>query len=203
MTDIQSLKTRQDSKQLSGDPVRSLIAANVAALNESKNILQGLSTEHYNASCKPVFQSTLGAHFRHLLEHYSCFLAAVTGAEKLICYDSRRRDIEIERNRPHALQVLDSIVTQLCALKLIGDATATQYMRDQDVLAPTPTTLSRELLFLQSHTVHHHAMIAAMCRIHGHKVPENFGVAIATQAFQAAQQACDANQPALEKEGLK
>jgi uncharacterized damage-inducible protein DinB len=38
----------------------------------------------------------------------------------------------------------------------------------------------RELQFLASHTIHHHAMVALLCRVAGQPVPEHLGLAPST-----------------------
>lgn len=182
--------------------LKPLLAANIAALSEGKAVLESLDDVQFRSSCKPAFQSTLGAHYRHLLEHYVCFLKSTQHVGSLICYDSRKRDVKIEQNRAYALQALDQVVAELCAFEAPGAATGEGELgasalevgsfevRDHQMVPPLATSLARELLFLQAHTVHHHAIIAAMCRILEHTVPENFGVAIATQAFIDAQKNC-------------
>lgn len=186
MSDFANLDPR---RLLEGeDGFQPFLAANTTALLDGLTVLESLSDELYVRSCKPAFQSLIGAHFRHLLEHYQCFLHSVKNGDQLICYDSRQRDVNIELHRVHAVRVSVALVEQLNSFEIMAEDCC-YTVRDQQTLAPIATTIARELLFLQSHTVHHHAIIAAMCRILGHDVAENFGVAIATQAFNAEQQA--------------
>ena len=53
-----------------------------------------------------------------------------------------------------------------------------------DVAAPegeiTESSLGRELQFLQGHSVHHYALMAAMMRFSGEPVDDHFGVAPST-----------------------
>ena len=55
---------------------------------------------------------------------------------------------------------------------------------DEQSQGPVQTNLQRELLFLQSHTVHHYAIIGAMTRAFGNHTDDEFGVAIATRTHQ-------------------
>ena len=55
---------------------------------------------------------------------------------------------------------------------------------DEQSVEPIATNLQRELLFLQSHTVHHYAIIGAMTRAFGNQPDNEFGVAIATRTHQ-------------------
>ena len=55
---------------------------------------------------------------------------------------------------------------------------------DQQASEPVVSTVYRELLFLQSHTMHHYAIIGAMTRSFGAQPADDFGVAIATRTHQ-------------------
>lgn len=167
-----------------------LLLANVATLSEGANVLRGMDNTVYTASCSPIFMATIGAHFRHLIEHYSCFLRGVAEDRLQVCYTQRERNPRIELERDYALQTLHQVMEQLGGSELDRVSRRVWRASDQDVLDPVPTTLARELLFLQSHSIHHFAIIAAMCRMHDFAVPENFGIAISTQAFNAAQALC-------------
>ena len=172
MNDLASLQTVPEDSSSTASST-SLITANLAALNEGRGVLESLSDEQYVASCQPAFRSTLGAHYRHLIEHYSCFLDSVQNGRELVCYASRARNGQIELDRSYALQQLNSVAEELCQLDPASLRGVSVEMRDQEGLPPASTNLERELLFLQSHTILHHAMIASMCRILGHEVPDN------------------------------
>ena len=51
------------------------------------------------------------------------------------------------------------------------------------------STLGREIMFAVSHAIHHHALIAMLCGIRAIPVPEDFGVAPSTIAYQKQQTA--------------
>lgn len=180
-----------NSLALADEPLKPLLAANIAALREGQEVLNLLTNEQYNASCLPAFQSTIGGHYRHLLEHYVCFFKSTSARNGVICYDTRDRDAKVEQDIEYAGAVLEQMLSHLCAFDRRQFTGLQWKMRDQDALEIIHTTLARELLFLQAHTVHHHAIIAAMCRMQGVSVPEQFGMAISTQAFLAAQSDCE------------
>ena len=62
-----------------------LLQTNIDALEEGSALLALLNPDQYMQGYKPVFQSTIGAHFRHVLEHYRCFLKQYSSGE--LCYD--------------------------------------------------------------------------------------------------------------------
>ena len=48
------------------------------------------------------------------------------------------------------------------------------------------STLDRELRFIQSHTIHHFALIGWMLRALGVRIPEDFGLAPSTRSYWAS-----------------
>jgi uncharacterized damage-inducible protein DinB len=156
---------------------QSLIDANIQALKEGAELLLMLDSEQYDSDLKPAFQTTIGAHYRHLLEHYHCLFTQL--AKGVFCYDKRERDEQLESDREYALRSIADILGQLETIDFT--LFAQQYhIVDHQLAAPLATTLQRELLFLQSHTVHHFALIAAIARGLGLQPMPDFGVAIAT-----------------------
>jgi len=49
------------------------------------------------------------------------------------------------------------------------------------------TSIKRELAFLLSHTIHHYAIVAIICRLQGLSVEDDFGIAPSTLRHRAAQ----------------
>jgi len=159
-------------------PNKKLLQTNIDALEEGSALLALLKPEQYMLGYKPLFQSTIGAHFRHVLEHYRCFIKQLDTGE--FCYDSRERDQLLERDFDYANTTIDDLISSLRDLES-RDLDKQCSVLDQQADQPVVSTLSRELLFLQSHTVHHYAIIGAMTRSFGTQPAEDFGVAIATR----------------------
>lgn len=160
---------------------QSLLDINITALDEGAQLLSILEANQYTAGYKPAFQSTIGAHFRHVLEHYRCFLSQIASGS--FCYDNRERDQLLECDADYAARTLNEIRAAL--LELDASVFDQDYvMHDVQAAGPVTTTLQRELLFLQSHTVHHYAIIGAMTRAFGNQPEDDFGVAIATRTHQ-------------------
>lgn len=160
---------------------RSLLTTNITALEEGADLLTILGAEQYTAGYKPAFHSTIGAHFRHVLEHYRCLLTQLeTGS---FCYDNRERDQLLECEIDYAARTIAELTV---ALSNISDSDFERLYSicDEQAAGPVETTLQRELLFLQSHTMHHYAIIGAMSRAFGKQPDDDFGVAIATRTHQ-------------------
>ena len=161
--------------------INSTARANVTTLEEGLALLNTLSDEQYSQGHRPAFQSTIGAHFRHFLEHYQCFFDQLES--DVICYDTRQRDASLEQSKQHAVTIIDSILKKLHELNE-AQASRQLLLKDEQIDAPISSNIQRELLFLQSHTVHHFAMIAAMARSIGVELAPDFGVAIQTRNFE-------------------
>ena len=159
----------------------SLLQTNVEALKEGATLLAAISAEQYTQGYKPAFHSTIGAHFRHVLEHYRCFLGQLPTTQ--FCYDDRERDQLLECDFDYAKQTIGELSQ---ALSSLSDDVLNQscHLLDQQASKPVSSSVHRELLFLQSHTMHHYAIIGAMARALGSKPESDFGVAIATRTHQ-------------------
>lgn len=159
----------------------SLLQTNVDALEEGATLLTAISTEQYTQGYKPAFNSTIGAHFRHVLEHYRCFLNQLSSGK--LCYDNRERDQLLESDCDYAKRTIEDLKQALVSLSDEALSKSCEVV-DQQADGIVTSSVHRELLFLQSHTAHHYAIIAAMARALGSQPEANFGVAIATRTHQ-------------------
>lgn len=129
--------------------------------------------------------ATIGAHFRHVLDHFTAFFVGLD--EGLIEYERRDRDVRIERDAAFASEVARATLDALDGLRDAPDRPIAIVCRvgaraeQPDVR--TQSSIRRELQFLLSHTVHHYALIAAELRVRGQTVPEGFGVAPSTLGY--------------------
>ena len=169
---------------------KSLLQTNVDALKEGAELIGVLEPGQYIKGFKPAFQSTIGAHFRHVVEHYRCFFKQMP--DGVFCYDERDREQILECDAEYMVEAINKVISQFADVSDPAfDQTYT--LMDEQSLGPVETTLQRELLFLQSHTIHHYAIIAAMTRSFGNQPQEDFGVAIATRNHQKCSESATAN----------
>ncbi|MGI9286643.1 MAG: hypothetical protein ACR2P1_14755 [Pseudomonadales bacterium] len=169
--------------------ITTVIASNVAALRTGRGIIAELGDEHYNFVCSPYTTSSIGSHFRHIIDHYECLFAGLTNCH--IDYDQRARDPLVEQHTQHALQQLDAIVDAVQALhsavnldpnlKLsVSLCTAMDRTRE----TAFESTLLRELVFLHGHTTHHFSLVAMLMRLIDLPVDDTLGIAPSTLAYQ-------------------
>jgi len=164
-----------------------LIDNNIDTLQAAITLLETLPADRYTHVERPYFESSLGKHLRHIVDHYLCFQRDLEAG--IIDYDQRLRDSQLESDRDYAINVIRTLQSYLKTLKTTVSTIAEpdrtlNVLMCNDVDMPrgqmTHSSLGRELQFLQGHTVHHFALMAAMVRISGLHVDNDFGVAPST-----------------------
>lgn len=169
---------------------RELIATNVAWLRQALALVRGIDDVSYRTSPEGLAPHRAGAHLRHILEFYECFL---NGLESLnVDYDARQRDERIETSRQVAMDRITAIIERLETEPLVRrDSVLFVRMEDAKAnLLEDPylcSTVGRELQALSSHTIHHFALIAITLRAHGVSVDPDFGMAPSTLRFRSSQ----------------
>lgn len=162
-----------------------LVAALVAALRQTADLLAGLTDEQYARKPGGALPSSIGGHVRHNLDHVASLLSGLPGGR--LDYDARERGTAVESDRRAALAAVHRLERELLRFPW-GDAPAA--VRLTLLAAPdrppveVATTPPRELAFVLSHTVHHNALIAVLAAAVGASVPAMFGYAPATVAYQ-------------------
>jgi uncharacterized damage-inducible protein DinB len=159
---------------------------NIHFLVQGQELLVTLAAERY-AAPGPHGQASAGAHLRHVIDCYRCFLAGYP--KGTIDYDARERDRRIETDRDVAFATIAEIIDRLQQLPEDGLALPVKIQVDtvawdQGKNMWTDSTIARELQFLLSHTVHHYALIALILRCHGFDPGPEFGVAPSTLEYR-------------------
>ncbi len=158
-----------------------LHADNIAGLRRLRDVVAQMTAEQYTASVSPC-DSGIGAHVRHVLDHYDALWIGLERGH--INYDERQRDPRTEQDIDYALQRIDDQIDRLGKLQTVDPALALTVCMDcgstQSTEVAAPTSLQRELQFLVSHTVHHDALIAAAAAQLSLTTTADFGVAPST-----------------------
>lgn len=167
-----------------------VIAANLHCLEQAIELL-GRLPEPAFARTEVRHAKTVGPHLRHVLDHYSAFIAGLPDFR--VDYDAREREARLESEIGFAQARMREISGDLVLLEedLLelpiqvrlesGGAEAEQWSH---------STVRRELQFLLSHTVHHFALIAVLLERFEIAVPDDFGIAPSTLKYWQAQAPC-------------
>ena len=159
-------------------------------LRQGEALLCTLDDTNYTRKLRPAFNSAIGGHYRHCIDHFQCLLRGLK--ENEINYDHRERDRRIETDREFALAETQRILSAYhfiptpfldCPINvrsLIGHASG-----ESPLIA---STVGRELMYAVAHTIHHYALIAVMCGLLDVPVPNGFGVAPSTLRYRSEQQ---------------
>ena len=134
-----------------------VVRANIYFLEQGVSLLSSISNEEYSFNNGKYFNSGIGRHFRHIIDHYLSFIHY---SNNKINYDQRDRDVELEVNRKIKVKSNEGVT---------------------DLNSPwSESSVRRELQFLISHTVHHYALIGIILKTMDVYIPENFGKAPST-----------------------
>lgn len=167
-----------------------VIAANLHCLEQAIDLLGRLPVPAF-ARTEARHAKTVGPHLRHVLDHYSAFIAGLPDFR--VDYDAREREARLETEIAFAQARMREISGELVLMEedLLelpiqvrlesGGAESEQWSH---------STVRRELQFLLSHTVHHFALIAVLLERFEIAVPDDFGIAPSTLKYWQAQAPC-------------
>ena len=162
---------------------------NLHFLDQGRALVDDLSDELFTRSDGKGHASA-GAHLRHVLDCYRCFLRGLEPGR--VDYDARERDPRLETERAVASAVIGEISSGLRKLELEDRERALRVRVDAAAWGSsdswTASSVGRELQFLLSHTVHHYAIIAMTLRSLGYDPGQRFGVAPSTLEHQDARE---------------
>lgn len=163
----------------------SIANQNVAKLIEMKNLLSKLPKSMYIKPKNILSGSSIGQHFRHIVEFYLCLEKGI--GQNKVCYDDRKRDFLLESNITYTLNILDYLITLFT--KSIEDKALilmANHDTDENEYSEIHTSLYREMTYALDHTIHHLAIIkiALLDEKDFEDLDENFGVAPSTIRYR-------------------
>lgn len=160
-----------------------MIGSNISLLEQGASLLAKLDDELYTSVPVGVSKSGVGAHLRHCLDFYGCFLRGLATAR--IDYDWRERNDLIEKDRAAAISKIRETADGLNRLQVVNGELLVKLEGEQaqSGSAWSRSSIKRELQFLLSHSVHHYALIAFLLRLQGFEPSADFGVASSTLKY--------------------
>lgn len=151
-------------------------------VNQAIDLLEEMQVSEYQKKLPPHFPSSIGAHMRHIVDHFTALInGSVSGH---INYNLRSRESQIEQSPQAARERLSDISAWLDAIDCSLLDAKVMVTSEIDVTRTQSTTcqstLERELVFASSHAIHHYALVRIMCAMQNKTIPEFFGYAPAT-----------------------
>jgi hypothetical protein len=151
-------------------------------------LLDRMNDDTYARALGGTFGGSLGAHYRHVLDHFLCLLEGIRTGE--VNYDKRLRDPQVERSVTHARLITDRLMNQFDELSLEAlerDCVVTYSVGYGDEGEETAAShVAREVMFCVGHAIHHYAILKLLCAGAGVELPYEFGIAPSTLKHAAA-----------------
>lgn len=143
-------------------------------------LIEAVTDDAFVAPSATIRGGTIGAHVRHVLDHYAALFNGVEAPP--VAYDRRERRLAMERDRAAARSAVESLRSRLLSPALGADSpVAIRVMTSaegQEV--ELRSTFGRELAFATHHAIHHLAMMRAIASEFGVSLADNFGKAPST-----------------------
>src|SRR5208283_2276226 len=151
----------------------SLSVAVKDVLQQGCSFLDGLSDEVYARPLNGTLSSSLGAHYRHVLDHFFCLQEGIgTGR---VNYDERRRNPQLEVSVAQARFATEVLIEEFhgLAADVLQRECAVTYSvgYSEGGVDMVRSNLAREVMFCVEHAIHHYAILKLLCAGLGVKWP--------------------------------
>ncbi|MBL7803402.1 MAG: hypothetical protein JNL02_06685 [Saprospiraceae bacterium] len=154
--------------------------------DQMAELLAALKPASFCTPLKILHGSSIGQHFRHILEFYTCLIEGCDSG--MVNYGGRRREQRIEESPAAALAVLEYTMTIVGQLDEQTTILVESEFSDRgsDNRPAYPSSIGRELQYAFDHAVHHLAIIriGLESSFPDLVVPANLGVAPSTLKYR-------------------
>lgn len=148
-------------------------------INQVTDLLSQIAPHEYRQPLPEFDGSTLGQHFRHILEFFICLEKGIPSG--IVDYAARERNLLFEDAPGVALAAMDSFAK---VLEGLSSSTEVAFKAEfGGIERPCyPSTVGRELVFVYDHAIHHLAIIkiGLRCRFPHIRVDKDLGVSPST-----------------------
>jgi len=167
-----------------------LISAAEDVLNQGLTLLNNIDERSYRQKEEGPWGSSIGAHYRHVLDHFLCLIEGLWDGE--INYDHRGRCLEIESSIQAARLATTELIDALAAIpdEVLNQTCTVIYSvgyEDYEAQA-VGSVVARELMFSVGHAIHHYAIMKLLSSARSVVLPYEFGIAPSTLKYQEAHQ---------------
>lgn len=159
-----------------------MISAAETVLLQGCALLKTVSSKDYSHRQRGATGASIGAHYRHVLDHFVCLIEGLWDLE--INYDERARNPEIEQSAEAALAATQDLIGAMCSIPpevMQSECTVIYSVGYGEAGSETvKSNVGREIAFCVGHAIHHYAILKLLCAAAGVELPYEFGVAPST-----------------------
>ena len=152
-------------------------------LNQKLYVLELVTAEDYVKKVPIIFDSSVGSHLRHSLDHFTRLIDAANSPNKFANYDERKRNTVIEIDPSEAKNVIEGMKEKIQLMNLSSDVEVS-FIGDEKTFDSykVKSTVFRELSFVSHHAVHHLSMIKLILNYLNYQLPSDspLGIALST-----------------------
>lgn len=155
------------------------INAILAVVQQINHVLEQLEPHEYRRQLPEFEGSSLGQHFRHILEFFQCLENGVHSGT--VDYAARERNLLYEDNPNLTSTAFEAFADVLPTLHIFDPVEVRAEFGGQE--RPSyPSTVGRELLFVYDHAIHHLAIIkiGLLCQFPHVRADRDLGVSPST-----------------------
>lgn len=151
-------------------------------LTQLRDLINTVSYEAYSSPLALLHGSSVGQHVRHTLEFYQCLFEQVPLG--FVDYDARNRDLRLETDLAFSTVFVEQLMEWLN--QPIEEVYLSMKVFFGEESQEVQTTLTRELVYMAEHAIHHFAIIKIALKEEFPEItlPSNFGVAYSTIKYQ-------------------
>jgi hypothetical protein len=164
-----------------------LISADEGVLQQGLAMLDNTDQKSYSRKEEGPWGSSIGAHYRHVLDHFVCLIEGLWDLQ--INYDHRGRNRDIESSVEAARQATRELIEALNAIPddvLKRECTVVYSVGYGEAETQAiRSVVARELMFCVGHAIHHYAIVKLLCSVRAVPLPYEFGIAPSTLKYQA------------------
>lgn len=144
-------------------------------INDALEFLDKLTSDIYQAKAQGPFSSSIGAHMRHILDHYQALMLGIDAGR--VDYNQRTRQSATETDMNLAKE------SWIQVREWLNTFSEDTLKKTFDVITEhgnVHSSVGRELSFVSSHAVHHFAFMKQLCAHFNIALSGDVGVAPAT-----------------------
>jgi hypothetical protein len=127
--------------------------------------------------------SSVGEQFRHDLDFVNTFLNGIQLGR--VDYTRRERDVHVSRSRSYAIDKFERAARRVELIRPQQLSGLVSVRSEVDGSIWLPSSVAREIEFVLSHTIHHHALIAEKLEVQGISLDAELGVAPSTKDYRS------------------